>query len=219
MLLPDFLIFLHKRFGKFQVNVLTRLAHMLQGSVRNMLRSDLQLAAYMVPAQFVQKLLFVFRQQVVVTDTGTDEHLLHPRQSPQLPQQPDVIAVVRVQIGTGFWEQALPVLAGPELQLLLAGGMPEIGRRPAYVIDVSLKIRKLCHFPGFFKNRLMAPGLYDPPLMGVDGAERTAPETAPAADDAELYFFQGRNAPLFVIHGMPLPGVGQIVDRVHFFFR
>ena len=64
----------------------------------------------------------------------------------------------------------------------------------------------------------MTAGLDNSSLMSVDGTERTAAETTPAAYDAEFHFLQRRNSAFFVVHGMPLSRVRQVVNRIHLRF-
>ena len=75
----DFFIFLRKHAHKLQINFLAGLAHTRQNLRCDMLRCNLQQAADMITAQLVQKLLLFIRQQIIITDTAADKHLLDTR--------------------------------------------------------------------------------------------------------------------------------------------
>ena len=64
-------------------------------------------------------------------------------------QKGHIIPVIRPKIFAGFGKQALLMGAGPLGQLLFTGRKTEIGRRPAHIVDISLKIRLLGEKPGF----------------------------------------------------------------------
>ena len=53
-------------------------------------------------------------------------------------------------------------------------------------------------------------------LVEGDGAERAAAETAPARDQGELDFREGWYAAFGLVHGMPGPLVGQLVEAIEF---
>ena len=61
--------------------------------------------------------------------------------------------------------------------------------------------------------------LDDAPLMRHDGAEMTAAEAAPLADEAELDLGDGGHAARLVVYGMPCIAIRQFVDLVHLFRR
>ena len=63
------------------------LAHVVQHLRGAVLRSDLQLPGDVIAHQLGQELAVLLAQQVVEPDAAADEHLLHPRHRPDLPQQ------------------------------------------------------------------------------------------------------------------------------------
>src|SRR5699024_4779408 len=88
-------------------------------------------------------------------------------------------------------------------QLLFTGGMAEVGRRPAHIVDITLEIRLPDHPGSLLQDRFVAPGLDHPPLMEGQGAETAAAKTAAVADQAEAHFLDGRNAACLRIGRMP----------------
>ena len=125
--------------------------------------------------------------------------------------------MICLQIPARLWEQALTVLADAVFQLLFAGGLTEIGRRAAHVMDISFKLRIFRHFLCFFDQRLMTSGLDDPPLMKGQGAKITSPKTSPVADQRKLYFRDRRHASVFFIRRMIRFFIGICIDLIHFF--
>ena len=75
----DFFIFLRKHTHKLQINFLAGLAHTRQNLRRDMLGRYLQQTADVITAQLVQKFLLFIRQQIIITDTAADKHLLDSR--------------------------------------------------------------------------------------------------------------------------------------------
>ena len=52
-----------------------------------------------------------------------------------------IIFMVYLQIFAGFWKQTLFLGADALLHLFVTGRKTKIGSRPAYIVDVSFKIR------------------------------------------------------------------------------
>ncbi len=148
-------------------------AHAFQHRIADMFRSDLQLAAHMILNQFPEKAVIRIRQQVIKTDPGTDEYLLHSRKRAQLTKQFQIVLMIRFQIRAGPREKALAVLAYALGQLLFTGRGAEIGGGPSYIMDITFEILILYDLPRLFQNGFVAAYLDDPAL--VEG-ERT--ETA-----------------------------------------
>lgn len=97
--------------------------------------------------------------------------------------------------------------------------MAEVSRRAADVVNVSFKVRQLGHPLRFPQQRFVAAVLDNPALMARNSAKVTVAEAAALARQAELYFLQGRHAAGLVVHGMPAPLKGQLVNGVHFLRR
>ena len=127
--------------------------------------------------------------------------------------------MIRDQIPAWPGKQALAVGTGAVFRLLFAGWEPEIGGRPADVVDISLKIRLLCQKLGFLYDGFMASDLHDPALMERKGAETAAAEASPVADQTEFHLGKSRNPARFVVNRMPGPHIRKIVHVVHFLDR
>ena len=97
--------------------------------------------------------------------------------------------MIRIKIGAGLREEALPILTNTIFQLLGAGGMTEVGGGTTYVVNIALKARQLGNKLCLTNDGLVAASLNDAPLMGVNGAEGAAAKAATTADDAELHLF------------------------------
>ena len=135
--------YLVKLFLKALIRFDMRLAHFIQYRRRAMLRRNLKLTGYVIFYKLVYKLVALVLHKIIITYAGADEHLFHARNSSQLAQDVKIFGVVNLQIRTRLWSQALSALAQALLQLLLAGGHPEISRGTTYVVNISLKSREL----------------------------------------------------------------------------
>ncbi len=196
------------------VHLKMRLAHVVQHLRGAVFRSHLQLSGDVVSDQLGQKLTVLLTQQVVEPDAAADKHLLYPRHRPDLPQQGQIVGVTGVQIFAGGGGQTGAVFAQAVFLLLLAGGMPEVGRRPAYVVDVALEFGvpgKPLHLPD---HALVTAGGNHPSLMEGQRAEAAPAEAAPVVGDGEPDLLNGGHAAPAVIHGVDLPGIGQLRYRV-----
>ena len=193
------------------------LAHIVQHRVDAVLRRHLQLAGDVVLHQLREEFLVLVLQHVVIADAAADKDLLHPRDGPELPQQGEVIAVVGIDILAGGGGQTALVGAHAVFQLLLAGGSAEVGRGAAHVVDIALEIRqfgKSRHLPD---DALVAAGGDHAALMEGQGAEVAAAEAAPVVDNGEFHFLQTGHAAHGLIHGVVLPGVGQLRHPIQLF--
>ena len=131
-----------------RIDLMPGLAHLVQHRVGHMLRSHLQLAGDVVLDQLLEKGIAGIGQQIVEADAAADKDLLDAGQLPELPQQAQIVAVVGPQILTGRREEALPVLADALAELLGTGGLAEVGRGAAHVVDIALEVRLPGHLPG-----------------------------------------------------------------------
>ena len=183
------------------------LAHVVQHLVHAVLGGHLQLTGHMVLHQLAQKGSRLVRLDVVKADARADEHLLHPRQGPDLAQQRQIVALVGVQIGACLRGQTGPVLAQPRLFLLFTGGMAEVGGGPAHVVDISLEAGVLSEQLGLPEDAFMTAAGDHPPLVKGQGAEVARPKAPSVVGDGEAHLFDGRNASQFLIHGVGLPHI------------
>ena len=185
------------------------LPHFIQHRVDAVLRGHLQLPADVVFRQLPQEIVLFLRQHIVEADAAADKDLLHPGDGPELPQQGDIVRMVRVQIGAGLRRETAAVRAEAQLFLFQAAGMAEIGRGPSNIVDIALEQGVPGHGLRLRDDAFMAAGGDVPSLVEGQGAEIAAPEAAPVVDDAEAHLLDGGHAPQGVVHGMGLPGEGQ----------
>src|SRR5699024_6980936 len=115
-----------------------------------------------------------------------------------------------------LWIEALPVFAYSVLKLLVTGGLPEIRRRAAHIMDIPFEVRILGHLYCLVKKGLMAPGLQDPSLVEGQRTEAASSKASAVADEAELYFRDCRHASVLLIRGMIGPHIGIAIDLIHF---
>ena len=219
LVLPQALVDALILFAEGLEHLAARLAHELEDLGGDVLGRDLELAADVVGAELVEELVALVEHHVVKAQAGADEDLLDPGDLPEIPQQARQLLFVHLQVGAGLGRQALPVLAGADLELLFAGGEAEVGRRPAHVVDVSLEVGELGQQPRLLQDGLRAPGLHDAPLVERQRAERARAEAPAGAGDGELHLRKGGNAALRVVHGMPPARIGQVVDAVELLAR
>ena len=81
-------------------------------------------------------------------------------------------------------------------------------------MDVALELgvpSEALHLPD---HALVAAGGDHPPLMEGQGAEIAPAEAPPVVGDGEAHLLDGGHAALRVVHGVDLPGVGQLGHRV-----
>ena len=90
-----------------------------------------------------------------------------------------------------------------------------IGRRSAQVAEIALESVHLHHLLHLAQNALLGATGNEFSLMGRNGAEGTASETAPMDIDTELNHVVGGNA-LVLIFQMGYAGIGQVEGGVEF---
>ena len=163
--------------------------------------------------QLVKKLIIFIVHQIIITDTGADKHLFHPRQRTNRTQDFQVAGVIDLQIGAALWKQAFPVFTGAKFTLLVTGLSGKIGSRAADIMDISLKIRHFCNPLRLIHDGILASGGYHTSLMMRDGTEGAGAETATVADNGKLHFFNGRYVG---ITGMIGSLIRQRIRKVHF---
>ena len=144
-----------------------RLAHLVQNMIDTVLGSHLELTADVVFDQLLQKGGIGVGVEVVVADARADKHLFDPFDAAQLAQQLDRYShVVNLQLRAGLGCQTFSVLAQTVFQLLFAGGIAEVCRRPADIVDVSFKVWVVGHLLRFVQDGLLAAGNH---LSAPDG--------------------------------------------------
>ena len=215
LLLVDLLILLKE----LEVDRMTRLSHLLQHMVGDVLRRDLELAGDVIAHQLVEKCLGLVGQQIVEADAAADKDLFDARKLPELSQQRHIVAVVGDHVFARLREQALPVRAGPLRQLLFARGLAEICRRTAHVVDVALEVLLVRHGLGLRQKGFVTARLDDAPLMERQRAEAARAEAAAVGRETEAHLGDCRHAAAFFIRRMIRPAIRQVVDPVHLLLR
>ena len=141
---------------------------------------------------------FMVGQQIVKADTAADEDLFDPRELPQLSQQLEIVTCDRPADfcrgrGTGT------ARAGRRrgVSCFSTGGLAEIGRRAADIVDIALEVR-------IFRHVAAASARMDSwlrvwtmrPWWKVRAQKRAAAEAAPVGDQAEFDLLQRPGRPL-----------------------
>ena len=158
----------------------------------------------MVVHQLPEKVSLLVQQHVVVADAAADEHLFYPRQPAQAPQKLRVFRVVCIQIFARLRGQAAAIFAAAVLFLPRAGGVAEVGRRPAHIVDVSLKLRVLGEYFRLPQDGFNAPGSDHPPLVKGQRTEIAPAEAAAVVDHAEAHLLDRGHAAERLVHRVPL---------------
>lgn len=117
-------------------------------------------------------------------------------------------------LGTGIAD-----FAHADLHLLFAGGLAEVCRGAADVVNVAFKIGILGHFFRFFQKRFVAAGLNDAALVERQRAEAACAEAPAAAGKTEFHFFNGGDAAEGFVIRVIGARIGQGVGVIHFFGR
>ena len=182
----------------------------------DMLRGHFQLSADMMFTELPKKGIGWISHDIVVAESGTDEHLFDARQPANFPQQLNIIRMIYLEVRAGLWKQALPVFACPGFQLLLACGMPEIRGRTADIVNIALEIRHLRNSFRLAENGFMGTAGDNPALQERDGAERAGTKTPAGVRNGKADLLNGGNAACRIIIRMPGPCKGKGIDAVQF---
>ena len=181
-----------------------------------MLRCNLKLSTDMMFDKLPEKSIILIQHKVIKTDSGTHKYLFYIWKAAELSQKRQIIRMRHFEIGTWLWAQALPVLADSGAKLLLARGLPEIGCRPAHIMNVSFEILILCDKLCFLNNGLMAPHLYCASLMERKGTKITSAKASTVAYQGKLYLRNSRNTSERLIRRMIGTLVRQCIHIIHF---
>ena len=183
-----------------------------------MFRRDFQLPRHVVLAEFAQETRRVLvGHDVVVAQAAADEHLLHLRQLAKLLEDGQKFLVINLQVLARLREQALPMLARADFQLIWTRRLAEIRRRAADIVNVALEIRQLGQQLSFAEDAFGAAALDDAPLMERDGAEIARAEASARGGNREFDLLQRWDAALCLVHRVISARVGQVVHRVEGF--
>ena len=163
-----------------------------------------------MPHQLGEEFTVGLAEHVVISDAAADEDLLHPRHRPDFPQQGQVVGMAGIQIFAGCGSQTGAIFAHAVLHLLSAAGVAEVGRRTAHVVDIPLEqgiSGEALHLP---HHALVAAGSNHPSLVEGQRAEIASPEAPPVVGHGEAHLLNSGHAAQRVIHGVDLPGIGQL---------
>ena len=181
-----------------------------------MFRCNTKLSTDMIFDQFLHKYRIFICDNIIKTYTRTDKDFFDTGYFAQFSKKGNIVCVIYLKVSTWLRKKTLAILTDSFCQLFLTGWLSEICGRTAYIMNITLKIRILCHFDGFFQNRFMASGLKDSALMKCQCTEITSTETATVAGETEFNFLQCRNTAFGIIHRMPGVSIWQIIDIIHF---
>ena len=125
--------------------------------------------------------------------------------------------MVNLQLRAGLGCQTFSVLAQTVFQLLFAGGIAEVCRRSADVVDVSFKVWVVGHLLRFVQDGLLAAGNHLSALMEGDGTEVAVAKAATVLDDGKFHLFDSIHSAHRLIGRVIGAGEGQAEHLVQFF--
>ena len=171
----------------------SRLHHLRQRAVAQMLRGDLQIATDVVLREFAHVLGRLDRE--VIAHTRCDQHLLDAGQRARLAIQLDQRRMVGIEIGADARVDTGRTAAGALDLAALAGQAVHVGGRAAQIGDHAGKARHLCRgsSPISRSTECFRAALDDAALMLGDRAEGAAAEAAALDRDREADHLVGRD--------------------------
>ena len=200
------------------------LAHEFKHSIRSVLRSYLQASADMLAYKFasvlssgsIRLLILALVQEQIVAHTTTNEALLNARQRVYRMIYFEQWRMIGYKIWTYLRIYARRTLAHGAGLRILAVHTIHVGRRPAEVGQIPLKVGHFHYLLHFAKHTLLRTTGNKFALMSTDGAKRTSAEAATVQIHRELYHVVGRNT-LSLILWMRQTRVWQIKRTVKLF--
>ena len=165
---------------------------------------------------FVGLLVLALIEQKIVAHTTADETLFHTRQRIDSMVDVEQTGEIRVEVGTDLWIDARRSLAVLARFLVASAHAIHVGRRTAEIRDIAFKTVHGNDLTGFAEDALLGTAGDELALMGRDGAEGAAAETAAMEIDRELDHLVGRYC-LALVFGMRQTRVGQVISLVHLF--
>ena len=165
---------------------------------------------------FVGLLVLTLIEQEVIAHTAADEALLHAGQCVDGMVDVKQTGEIRVEVGTDLWVDARRPLAVLTGFLVASAHAIHVGRRTAEIRDIAFKTVHGNDLTGFAEDALLGTAGDELALMGRDGAEGAAAETAAMEIDRELDHLVGRYC-LALVFGMRQTRVGQVISLVHLF--
>lgn len=133
------------------------LVHIFQHVVRNVLRRYSELTADMIFQKLAEKRFVAVCNKIVKPYPRAHKHLFHALYPSELSQKLQIFRVIHLHVRAQFRVQALPVRTRAGFELFFAGGIAEIRRRSAHVMDISLEIWIMRHQLRLAHHTLVAP--------------------------------------------------------------
>ena len=200
------------------------LAHEVQHTLAGMFGGYLQATRHMAGDEFsgvflggtVGCLILAAIQQEVVAHTTADEAALDARQGIDGMVDVEQLAVVGVEVRTDLRLDATGSAAFLTGVLVAPRHTVHIGRGSTEVGEIALEVGHLHHLLHLAQDALLRAAGDELTLMGRDGAEGTAAETAAMDVDAVLDHVVGGDA-LALVFGMGLTCVRQVEGGVELF--
>ena len=107
-----------------------------------MLGCDLKLSADIIPYKLFKERIVLIKHKIVKAYPGSYEYFFHTPDCFDLLYKLKIFRVIYLQIFARCGRQTLSVCANAVFQLFIAGGITEICRRSADIMNISLEIRK-----------------------------------------------------------------------------
>ncbi len=117
-----------------------RLAHFIEHHRRAMLGGDLELAADMMGYKLPEEAVVLILKQIIIAYARADKDLLDLGERAHGAQDIEILGVVGLEPRARLGGKAFLALAKSPALLPIAGRAAEIGRRAAYIVDISLEI-------------------------------------------------------------------------------
>ena len=173
-----------------------------------MLGRDLELSADVIADELAEEGVAFVLEQIVKADAAADEYLFDARQSLDLFNQVLIFAVVDLEVGAGLGGKTFATGANTVGQLLVAGGVTEVGSWAADVMDVTLKIGERGDLSRFFDHALLTARAHRSALVEGERAEVAAAKAAAVVRDGEFDLFDAGHAAFFLVRGVIIAHIG-----------
>ena len=156
---------------------------------------------------------------IIISDAGPDKNFLYTIYITNRSEYIQIFRMIYLHCTAGPGPQAIFLFTDSFRQLFFAGGIVEIGRWSADIVNVSLKVIQLCQLFRFTDDRLFGSASDLTPLMQCDGTKAASAKASSVSSYAESHFFDRRNTALFFIHRMICPfkiHIIQIIQLISF---
>ena len=200
--------------AEFLVHAEVGLAHTAKNRGRTMLGRDLELTADVVAYKLLEKALIGICKQIVEADARADKYLLYPRQRLDSFDKLDVFGVICHEVLAGRGREALARRADSVAELLFAGGVAEVRRRSADVVDIALEIGHLGDLLCLLKHALDASRAHGAPLVERERAEIARAEATAIVSQREAHLLDRGHAAILFVDGVVCAHIGKGVNSV-----